>query len=269
MKSINFSMFSFEKYRLSNVSVIRQKNSWTNLCHPSGRACNGFIFIISGECCYKWGSHREQLSAGSIIYLPKGSHHSVFAREKTLDFYRLNFTLTDIETSEETIFSEEALPISNSAPQGLYEICEALCRTTLHPETSFKTMAMLCEFIDYCVGALNRKSLKGIDAAINFIKENYTKNICINELADMCFISHSHLFRLFKERLGMSPVDYKNSLRIKKAEAMVCDPECSIQEIADILGFENACYFTRIFKKQIGVSPLEYRKSKLKAMQNA
>ena len=262
MKTIGFDDFSFEKYRISDASVIRQKNSWTNLSHPDGRACNGFILVIGGECRYKWQSNEKMLTHGGLIYLPRGSIHTVSAPEKTLDFYRVNFTVREIQGGEEVTFSTEAMPISDKAPEALYELCSELCKTTLRQGTDFKTMAMLCEFIEHSKAMLKSDSVKGIDAAVKYLRENCTAPISIEELAEISFISPSHLFRLFKEKLGVTPIEYKNSLRIEKAKLLLFDPECTVSEIADILGFDNACYFTRIFKKSTGLSPLQYRKTK-------
>ena len=262
MKTIGFENFSFEKYRISHVSVIRQKNAWTNLCHPEGRGCNGFILIINGECCYKWGDNSKNLSKGGLIYLPKGSRHSVSAPEKTLDFYRVNFTVEEISKDEEIIFSDEAKPISDKTPEMLYGLCEELCKATLQHGTDFKIMALLCEFINHCVFMSTPEGVTGFDAAIKKLNKSYTMPISIEALAEECFISPSHLFRLFKERLGMTPIEYKNSLRIEKAKHLLSDPECSISDIADMLGFENACYFTRIFKKSVGLSPMQYRQQR-------
>ena len=205
MKTIGFENFSFEKYRISHVSVIRQKNAWTNLCHPEGRGCNGFILIINGKCCYKWGDNSKNLSKGGLIYLPKGSRHSVSAPEKTLDFYRVNFTVEEISKEEEIIFSDEAKPISDKTPEMLYGLCEELCKATLQHGTDFKIMALLCEFINHCVFMSTPEGVTGFDAAIKKLNKSYTMPISIEALAEECFISPSHLFRLFKERLGMTP----------------------------------------------------------------
>ena len=260
MELIELSEFSFEKYRISEVSAIRQRNGWSVCSHPVGRLCNGFVLIIKGECVYRWDDREELLKPGSLIYLPKGSVHSVTAAEKSLEFYRLNFTVNRISDGKEAVFSNKPLIITDSAPNTLHEISSELCRITLSPRTTLKTMSLLCDFIDYCRNFLSHSSF-GVDAAIVYINEHSSSKIDVQELANMCRISQSHLFRLFRQKLGVSPVEYKNRLRIKKAKKLLVDPDCCIGEIAELLGFDNACYFTRIFKKHTGQSPTEYRKT--------
>ena len=261
MKIIDFGQFSFEKYSVSNVSVIKQRNNWSYIHSAEGRIYNGFLVITEGECVYRWDETEITLSPGSVIYLPKGSRHTVTAPLRSLEFFRVNFTVTDIRSSEETVFSDMPVFITHSAPQRITDICSELCALTLRPRTDFKTMAPLSEFIDFCMRALN-STAKGIDVAVEYIADHCVEEISIGDLADMCFMSGSHFFRTFKQKFGMTPIEYKNSLRIKKAKKLLRDPDCSVGEIAELLGYEGACYFSRAFKRETGLSPLAYRKER-------
>ena len=151
--------------------------------------------------------------------------------------------------------------ITHGATKAALDICEELRRTTLNHHTDFLTASLICSLIDYAAKCIKQSTLSGIDTALEHVKYHYTEEITIDELCEMSYLSPAQFFRLFKQKTGMSPVEYKNFLRIKKAESLLCDPYCSISEVADILGFENACYFTRIFKKFKGISPSEYKKT--------
>ncbi len=244
---------------ISEISVIRQTNLWNVCSHPNGRGFNGFLLLMKGQCEYTCDENKIKLNAGGLIYLPKGARHSVYAPERTLDFYRINFTVRDAVTSEEIIFSERPKLISDSASRVIADICEEMRSVTLTENNGFKNLSLLCRLLDFSIKASFNKHPKRIDAAIEYINEHYTEEIPISKLAELTYISEPHLFRLFKKELSVSPIEYKNELRIKKAEALLCDPECSIGEIALLLGFENACYFSRIFKMKRGISPIEYR----------
>ena len=105
-----------------------------------------------------------------------------------------------------------------------------------------------------------KEDTRRIGSVIRYVESNYTENIEVSELSAMSYLSEAHLYRLFKQETGMSPVEYRNSLRIKKAQELLLDNECSIGEISSLVGFESACYFSRSFKKHTGMSPIEYRK---------
>lgn len=261
MKIIDFGQFSFEKYNISNVSVIKQRNNWTLCDVLSGRKYNGFVLVTEGNCTYNWQDNEVKLSQGSLIYLPKNSHHTVRAPLKSLEFFRVSFTAADIEDGEETVFSEQPVVITHTAPQSVVEHCSELVNLTLRPHTDFKTMSSLCRIIDFCISSLNSSTKKGIDLALSYIKEHCMEEINLSMLASECYMSYSHLFRTFKQKFGVTPIEYKNSLRIEKAKKLLLDYDLSVGEIAERLGFEGACYFTRAFKKQVGISPLSYRKA--------
>ena len=72
-----------------------------------------------------------------------------------------------------------------------------------------------------------------------------------------------HLRRLFKEKMGCTPVEYLTRLRIGYAKKRMEDKEmqtASVSQIALMSGFRDPCYFSRVFKKKTGVSPAEYMK---------
>ena len=258
MKVLDLHDISFEKHSISAVSVIRQTNSWS-VCAPRGRELNGFLLIVGGVCTYKWKGVEVQLAPGSLIYLPKGSVHSVSAPERSLDFYRVSFTMAERDSGEEVVFSALPRVITHTAPKSTFDLCEQLRRETLKHHTDFLTASLICGLLDY-VAKTTESSLGGIDTAIEYVKNHYTEEISVQALSEIVFMSVPHLFRLFKQRTGFSPIEYKNSLRIQKAESLLSDPFMTVGEIADLLGFENACYFSRIFKRIHGISPLEYRK---------
>lgn len=56
-------------------------------------------------------------------------------------------------------------------------------------------------------------------------------------------------------------MQYILSKRIQNAEALLRNPNYNISEIARIVGYDNALYFSRAFKKGKGMSPSEYRQS--------
>ncbi len=61
----------------------------------------------------------------------------------------------------------------------------------------------------------------------------------------------------------MSPVEYKNHLRIKKATDMLLYSRATVAEISQVTGFKKSFVFSRVFKQFKGVSPSEYRKQEI------
>lgn len=105
-----------------------------------------------------------------------------------------------------------------------------------------------------------------IGMVIKFIKENLTnKDITVDLLAKKACMSTSHFHRKFKNTLGISPIDYINSEKIKFAKKLIKESkDLRISEIAFKAGFNNTSYFNRQFKKMELMTPQQFKSSIMK-----
>jgi AraC-like DNA-binding protein len=79
---------------------------------------------------------------------------------------------------------------------------------------------------------------------------------------------YDYLRKLFKKEMGVTPLEYMTSLRMKKAETMLSamhSNDYSVAEIGELCGFDDALYFSRVFKKYFGCSPSVFAKQGAKA----
>lgn len=116
------------------------------------------------------------------------------------------------------------------------------------------------EIIDYS-SSLRSSGEKYIDEIMEFINENYRKDIDVNRLAERIGISYTHLRRLFVNVTGENFTTYINNMRITEAKRLLRETDTSIVNIALSLGYNNDQSFNRYFKKYEGITPGEYRKS--------
>ncbi|MBQ8952411.1 MAG: response regulator [Eubacterium sp.] len=100
-----------------------------------------------------------------------------------------------------------------------------------------------------------------IDNVLSEIREHYMEDISLTSLSAKYNISMGHLSKLIKEQLSVNFSDYIASLRIQRAKELLRDDSLSIQEISEIVGYNDYFYFTKVFKKVEGISPSKYRKS--------
>lgn len=94
-----------------------------------------------------------------------------------------------------------------------------------------------------------------------YIGEHYMFPISLEDLCKVVPVTHQHMCRIFKEALGMRPMEYINQIRVGAARSLLLYSEYSIQEVGEKCGFQNANYFCRVFKKYEHITPLEYRNS--------
>ncbi|KJD34842.1 AraC family transcriptional regulator [Tamlana sedimentorum] len=102
-----------------------------------------------------------------------------------------------------------------------------------------------------------------IGYVIKYIKQNLTnKDITVDLLAKKACMSASHFHKKFKNTLGVSPIDYINSEKIKFSKKLIKETKnLRISEIAYKSGFNNTSYFNRQFKKMELMTPQQFKAS--------
>jgi AraC family transcriptional regulator len=108
-------------------------------------------------------------------------------------------------------------------------------------------------------GALNGAQLR---ASIGFMRENFERDISLEELASSARMSKFHFAKSFKLALGISPHRYLVKLRMERARKMLADARLSVDEIAQAVGYSDVGHFAVQFSKCTGATPSEYRKLK-------
>lgn len=99
-----------------------------------------------------------------------------------------------------------------------------------------------------------------IKKAKNYIKQHYSYNITIQELASHVGLDRTYLYRLFIENLNKSPSEYINDYRLKKAVEMMDNKQLALPNIALSTGFYDYSYFSKQFIKKYNKSPGRYRR---------
>jgi AraC family transcriptional regulator, arabinose operon regulatory protein len=99
-----------------------------------------------------------------------------------------------------------------------------------------------------------------IAQSINYMLENISRKLKLEEIAAETNLSASHFSRLFLNRTGHSPIDYFIQLKIQRSCRMLDNSGWMIADVAREMGFDDQFYFSRVFRKVMGMSPGEYRK---------
>ena len=98
-----------------------------------------------------------------------------------------------------------------------------------------------------------------INISIDFINNNYSNNIKVNDIANYVGLNRSYFSNLFTKKIGISPQEYLLSLKMEKACNLLTNLQLSIGDVARQVGYEDQLTFSKIFKKSKGVSPKLYR----------
>ena len=99
------------------------------------------------------------------------------------------------------------------------------------------------------------------DSVEEYLVKNYNKNITNNILAKEFGFVPSYISRIFKRQKGSSPNEYLTHYRIELAKKLILEnPEMRVKDIADMIGFKEAYYFSKTFKRETGMWPTEFGK---------
>lgn len=108
-------------------------------------------------------------------------------------------------------------------------------------------------------GKREEKSNSIIETSKNYIKNNFNKDISLDEVSRAVNISPYYFSKIFKEGTGRNFIEYLTNIRIEKAKELLSTTEYSMKEICTMCGYSDPNYFSRSFKKNVGVTPTEYK----------
>lgn len=101
---------------------------------------------------------------------------------------------------------------------------------------------------------------QSVALAKHFIKHNYREPITLDDLAEVSHVNKYYLAHLFKEQVGVSPIEYLNKERIEAAKNLLETTNFSITQISESTGFSSQSFFSQAFKRETGLTPSTYRK---------
>lgn len=129
-------------------------------------------------------------------------------------------------------------------------------------ELSYWTLKVLDRFMENVFNITSSKNGEVIKRAINYINDNYMKDITLDSISSYVHLNSSYFSTLFKKETNMKFSDYLNKVRIEESKKLLKDIKYSMLEISMEVGFEDQSYFSKVFKKVAGMTPKEYREGK-------
>ncbi len=233
---------------------------------------NSFLFLVvlDGEGTLYYCGIKHRISAGDCVLINCAkpySHESSASHPWSLKWVHfngieaLNYYEYFISRNNSYLFHpRNLLPFTDALDQ-LY-----LCQQNKNPLMEIASNKHLTDIVTLCF--TENESQKMGEYTIpdklkqihEYITENYSSKISLEELSDQFFISKYHLSREYKKAYGVTLGNSLTSLRLSHAKSMLRFSDDSIENISLSCGFQDCGYFIKVFKKTENMTPLQYRK---------
>ena len=254
-------------YRVHTTPVIETP-------HPEGRNDYQLLYIAAGkgEFYFKGSKEPTIVTKGNMILFRPGEPqvYYYYAVDKT-EVYWVHFTGWKVEEYLERyeLPHDENVFYTGVSPDYPW-IYNQMIRELQLQRVNHEDMISL--YMHHIFITINRyikerretknDTINDIERAAHYFKDNYNKQISIEQYAEEHLMSVNWFIHSFKSVMKMSPMQYIISLRIAMAKGYLENSAKNIAEISNEVGYENALYFSRLFKKYTGMTPTEYRKKR-------
>ena len=249
MEQISFyNFFQFNVHRRSCAS--RTDNSCGIPYHYIARMISGRARIVS------LSGETVEAGEGEIFYLPKGlKYHSYWSCGEAGEVVWESYGFTTLPISSDVHYAMQTIETSEKER----EILDALSRDI---RVSPTTVGLLYLFVGRSLKNMRHDTADSRaaawESAVKYVSEHPNFRVC--ELAAHCHMSESGVFAFFKQYGGVTPVELKNQILVKKAVELLLTTDLSIEEICSRTGFCNAAYFRKQLRRVTGKTPREIRR---------
>ena len=236
------------------------------ICRVGDKVFDRYFYVTKGTI-YIQNKYGEEVvaNAGTIVYLPADveyvSHWDVTVKGGYISF---NFELEDLNRKHMEL-ADVSVAVARDKSGNIQSLFERAHEYYMQHE-KFANLKLISLFyrITYAIfKEIDRKNYKEeqtaheIYKAMVYLNDNYMSKVTTEELATMCNVSEATFRRLFKEHNGVSPVKYKNHLRMFHAKDMLRSGYYTASEVSDIMGCSDLSHFNKLYRSEFGVNPSE------------
>ena len=219
---------------------------------------NEFVFFIDGKARLISKNIQQHLERGSIIIIPQEHFHQ-FCITKPQSYVRciLGFSRTS-EMSELICDVMDSVKVI-SAPEerliGVFENVMEIIKSDLGRKEKVlfirsSLIQLLVYFRQSCSEVIEKSTMLSptVIGALGIIDEKYNKNLSVESVANLLYVSASSLSHKFRKELNISVYQYITKKRLMEAHKLIKAGE-TISHSAEKCGFSDYSCFYRLYKK--------------------
>lgn len=226
------------------------------------------LYIHKGALNYKHDGHQGEIKKRDLVILNPRQSIEIEPIRK-IEWIKIKLTGI-LFTSSLEINSENQLFIISDTSQTLKQYLDL---ALIEKEQRFRGSEIILKKLLECVMVhiLRNNELSIKDSSIQvkhneieiiqqYIRDNFSKKLTLDDLSELVNINKYYLIRLFKQQTGLSPIDYLIHVRLAEAEKLLAHSNVTVSKISDMVGFHSPSHFSKTFKESNHCTPSTYRK---------
>ena len=242
---------------INNCGFYRALDRDLPLDRPEGRSDHHLVFAVEGEIETRYGTVR---TGECVLFRPNEPQHYTYRAVRDCAYVWVHFS------GEEafSLFPEHRRGGIVRYSENAAEVHELLFRAVRAIAGGMERADLYAEGLLRAVAALVGQSPRGkapFSRAVAMMKE-LTVRRTVREYAEASGMSEGHFIRAFREAYGVTPLEYRTTLQIDCAKALLVGTPLRVGAVASIAGFSDALYFSRVFRRRTGRSPSAYREGR-------
>ena len=162
-----------------------------------------------------------------------------------------------------TLFSRAAIE-GGVEPEDSFSLSDSFIKEIEKLGNEHELMMLECsmvrEYVELVKQSKVKKYTRPIAKVVGYINEHTSSKLNVSLLADVAHLSPDHLSKVFFEEVGVHLTFYIQQRKVEVSKVFLAYSDMKISDIAAILEFCNAAYFSSVFKKHTGTSATQYRK---------
>ena len=229
--------------------------------------------VSRGRCNYVNCGKARESSAGTVVLMNPGDVHACNPVHGEPWSYKMLYIdvpwLSEIQAATDRNPRSGFIPFSTvaTARPELYDGLNRLYGTLIDPQiqhlAKHSAAVSFIELVHECLGrsgSTRPGRTPRVTRAADFIRENCTQSLSLEDICAAADLSASHLIRAFKEEYGHTPHTYQLNCRIEFCRAQLRAGH-SLADVAFAAGFSDQAHFQRTFRRFVAATPGRYRAS--------
>ncbi|UOK63094.1 AraC family transcriptional regulator [Paenibacillus sp. FSL k6-2145] len=261
-----------ESSRLLYIGKVNGNPNWNFPSHMH-EDISEMVYVSDGEGVIKINEHPYTVKKGDLLIYNQGViHEQCTSPECPLSLYYCGIAnIYSDGTQTEHIIPENASPYIETKEYAsrIGELFEFMYEESSNHKTGYEKiceglLGVLLAIVQRLAqpNASQKQDSDHLAVRIkDFLDENYLQHLKLQDMAAYFHMNPYYLSHVFKDKYDDSPIRYIVYRRMGEAKRLLTTTDMKVSEIAHILGYQNANYFTILFTKTMGESPTQYKKN--------